>query len=63
MYYELHLAKFILAPGLAWQTAIKKTKVKLEFSIDIDMLLMVKKVIEQEYVTLFIDMQKLITNT
>ena len=27
------------------------------------MLLMVKKVLEEEYVTLFIDMQKLITNT
>ena len=27
--YELDPAKFILAPGLAWQAALKKTKVKL----------------------------------
>ena len=27
--YELHPAKFLSAPGLAWQAALKKTKVKL----------------------------------
>ena len=27
--YELALAKFISDPGLAWQRALKKTKVKL----------------------------------
>ena len=28
--YELDLAKFLSAPGLAWQAALKMTKVKLE---------------------------------
>ena len=31
------------APGLAWQVCLKKTGVKLELLIDIDMLLMVEK--------------------
>ena len=53
-------AKFLSAPGLARQAALKKTKVKLDLLTDIDMLLMV---LEEEYVTLFIDMQKLMTNT
>ena len=39
--YELDPAKFLSAPGLAWQAALKKTKVKLESLTDIDMLLMV----------------------
>ena len=34
---------FLSAPGLAWQTAIKKTKVKLELLTDIDMILMMEK--------------------
>ena len=41
--YELHPARFLIASGLAWQTNSKKTKEKLGFSIDIDMLLMVEK--------------------
>ena len=41
--YELDPAKFLSAPGLAWQAALKKTKVKLDFLTDIDMLLMVEK--------------------
>ena len=41
--YELDLAKVISVPGLAWQVALKKTKVKLDLLIDIDMLLMVEK--------------------
>ena len=45
------------APGLIWQAALKKTKIKLDLLIDIDVLL------EEEYVTLFFDLQKLITNT
>ena len=49
--YELDSAKFLSAPGLAWQAVLKKAKVKLDFLID--MLL----------ITLFINMQKLITNT
>ena len=62
--YELDPAKKFSAPGLAWQAALKKTKVKLGLLTDIDMLLMVEKsILDEEYVTLFIDMQKLITNT
>ena len=41
--YHLDPVKFISAPGLAWQAALKKTGVKLEFLNDIDMLLMVEK--------------------
>ena len=41
--YELDPVKFISAPGLAWQAALKKTEVKLELLTDIDMLLMVEK--------------------
>ena len=36
---------------------------KLDVSTDIDMSLMVKKVLEVEYAMLFINMQKLIANT
>ena len=43
--YELGPAKYLSAPGLAWETAVKNTKVKL----DLYMLLMV---LEEEYVTL-----------
>ena len=39
--YELDPAKFLSAPGLAWQSALKKTKVKLDILTDINMLLMV----------------------
>ena len=40
--YELDPAKLDLsAPGLTWQLAFKKTKVKLDLLTDIDMLLMV----------------------
>ena len=42
--YELDPAKFLSAPGLAWQAALKKTKVELALLTDIDMLLMVEKV-------------------
>ena len=46
--YELDPAKFHSAPGLAWQAALKKTKVKLDLSTDIGMLLMVGKGIKGE---------------
>ena len=39
--YEPDPAKFLSASGLAWQSALNKTKVKLNLSTDIDMLLMV----------------------
>ena len=35
--YELDPAKFLTAPGLAWQAAPKKTKLKLDFLTDINM--------------------------
>ena len=46
--YEFDSAKFLSSSGLAWQTALKKTKVKLDLSTDIDMLLMVEKLISGE---------------
>ena len=41
--YKLDSAKLLSTPGLAWQATLKKTKVKLDLSTDIDMLLMVEK--------------------
>ena len=41
--WKLDFAKFIWAPGLAWQAALKMAKVKLELLTDIDMLLIVEK--------------------
>ena len=41
--YELDPSKFLSAPGLAWEAALKKTKVKLDLVTDIDMLLTVEK--------------------
>ena len=41
--YELDPAHFLSAPGLAWQTCLKKTKVGLELLTNIDMLLMIEK--------------------
>ena len=41
--YELDPVRFLSAPGLAWQAALKKTKVKLDPLTGIDMLLMVQK--------------------
>ena len=46
---------FISAAGLAYQSALKKKKVKLDPLIDIDMLLMVEKRIRDGIVTLFMD--------
>ena len=41
--YELDPAKFLSGHGLAWQAALKNTRVKLDLLTDIHMLLMVKK--------------------
>ena len=41
--YDLDPAKCLLVPGLAWQAALKKTKIKLNIFTDIDVLLMVGK--------------------
>ena len=40
---HLDSAKIFLAPGLAWQAALKKTEVKLALLTNIDLLLMVEK--------------------
>ena len=42
---ELDPAHFLSAPGFAWQACLKKTEVRLEFLTNVDMLLMVEKVI------------------
>ena len=41
--YELDPSRFLTAPGLAWQAALKKSKVKLNLSTDINILLTVQK--------------------
>ena len=41
--YQLDSVKFLPVPELAWQAALKMTKVELELLTDIDMLLMVEK--------------------
>ena len=41
--YELDPAKFLSAPGLAWQAALEKTKVRLDLLTGIVTLLMVEK--------------------
>ena len=61
--YELDPAPFLSAPGLAWQACLKKKGVKLELLTDIDMLLMVEKELEAEYVMQYIGMLKQIMNT
>ena len=62
--YELDPAKFLLGPRLAWQAALKKPKVKLDVSTNIGMSLMVEKGIRGGiFITLFINLQKLIKNT
>ena len=42
-YTNLIPQKVLSAPWLAWQAALKKTKVKLDLSVNINVLLMVKK--------------------
>ena len=58
--YKLALARSFTALELALQTALKKAKVKLQLLIDIDKLLIVKKkVLEVEYIILFINMENI----
>ena len=45
--HKLDSAKFLSARGLAWQAALKKTKVKLDLLSEINMLSMVEKGIKQ----------------
>ena len=47
--------------GLLWQSALKNVKVKVDVLTDIDIFLMVKKVLKVEYIMVFIDMQNLTT--
>ena len=54
---ELNPAKSLSGPGLLWQAALKKTKVKADILTDIDLLQMVKKRVRGGIC------QKLITNT
>ena len=63
--YGLDLANFILASGLAWDAALKKTKVKLVILTDINMLLMVEKGARGRICihNKNIDIQQLIINT
>ena len=60
--YELDPIYFVSAPGLAWQACLKKTRAKLELITDYDMLLMLKKGSEVEFVTQHIGMLKQIIN-
>ena len=48
--YELDPVHLLSDPGLAWQACFKKIGVKLELLTNIDMLLMLKKELEVEYV-------------
>ena len=41
--YELDPAHFLSALGLAWQTCLKKTVIRLELLTNVDMLLMIEK--------------------
>ena len=61
--YELDPAKFLSAPGLAWKTTLKKTKIKLDLLTDIDMLLMVEKAVRGGICHSIYRYAKLITNT
>ena len=60
--YELDSAHFLSASGLAWQACFKMTRAKLELLTDIDMLLMVEKELEAEYVMQYIGMLKQLIN-
>ena len=48
--YEPDAAHFLSATGLAWQTCLKNTGVELELLTNSDMLLMIEKAFEAEYV-------------
>ena len=52
--YQVDHAYLLSAPVLVYQVAFKKKKVKLDPLTNIDMLLIVKKVLRAEYVMTFI---------
>ena len=45
--YKLDPARFFSTPGLAWQAALKKTKVRLDILTDLNVLLLVQKSITE----------------
>ena len=55
--------KKIFSSRITMVSSFKKTKGTLDRLTDVDMLLMVEKVLEEGYVTLFINKQKVKTNT
>ena len=56
--YELDVAHFLSALGLAWQACLKKTEVELELITDPDMLLMIEKGIREGILMQYLGMQK-----
>ena len=59
--YELDPAHFLSAPGwqtCTWKTCLKKTKANLELLTHIDMLLIVEKKLEADFVKQYIGMLK-----
>ena len=60
--YEPDPEEFLSAPGLTWQAALKRIKVKLDLLTDINMFWMVEKGIRGALWTVFIDVQKLRIN-
>ena len=60
-YMSLILLSFFIAPGLAWQAALKKIKVRSNLLTDINVI-NGRKRYQKRNVTLFIDMQKLKAN-
>ena len=47
--YQLDPLYFVSAPGLLWQSCLKKTEVKLELITDYDMVVMIEKGIKVEF--------------
>ena len=56
--YLLDRAHFLSAPILAPHACLKKAELKLELVIDINMLLVIEKAFEVEYVMQYISMLK-----
>ena len=50
--YRLDPVEFLSVPGLEWQPALKNNEVKSELLTDVDMLLWLKKELEEELVML-----------
>ena len=61
--YELDPAWYYTAPGLAWDAALKMTKVELELLTDMRCLTWLRKEFEAAFQALSIDMQRQTTRT